>query len=548
MESIIDDYDSINLELEEDSTFEFGIVNTYNLPENCNLIHKKEDDIYFSSRNVLYKLIADNKYGQKKLRERIIGFLPLGSEYPLLALICKTLKCFKLQINNNHLILEKYKGRCDASVLYLGLAEESMAVCVYKTEEVVKYCTIGIEDTNMMLLRKEILSKDVKVKFDSSLYMNCYLLSSEHGYTVFKLNRLNGSLEPSVATVGRLESKLERNHTSEKVVEVEEGLKYKLVKYELEAVKDTKGPRLVKLINNNILCFVRLSKEDLIISFHEINIKGAFKTIKLNTHGLKQTHTDSTRDMQYYRGVFNVLIESEDSRYSVLSFSEEMPTETISYHDPYTQMPTTKELERLIETSEIVITRKLVDYLISNKAKSCCKKILKCVHIPEADAVRILKNDISLLEDFMLYTSSESELKRALKSEMDSITFKKILHKLLEMMERYYNKVSSDMKGNIYEERNAEDEMDVDDSEAVGGVGIGIERIIKMINVMLDAKVVEVEEFDENILEGLQNMVEGCQKEQMDLQSLLSFTNTLLDSKIKANTNPLITSVEISLE
>ncbi|BAM39948.1 conserved hypothetical protein [Theileria orientalis strain Shintoku] len=514
MESIIDDYDSINLELEEDSTFEFGIVNTYNLPENCNLIHKKEDDIYFSSRNVLYKLIADNKYGQKKLRERIIGFLPLGSEYPLLALICKTLKCFKLQINNNHLILEKYKGRCDASVLYLGLAEESMAVCVYKTEEVVKYCTIGIEDTNMMLLRKEILSKDVKVKFDSSLYMNCYLLSSEHGYTVFKLNRLNGSLEPSVATVGRLESKLERNHTSEKVVEVEEGLKYKLVKYELEAVKDTKGPRLVKLINNNILCFVRLSKEDLIISFHEINIKGAFKTIKLNTHGLKQTHTDSTRDMQYYRGVFNVLIESEDSRYSVLSFSEEMPTETISYHDPYTQMPTTKELERLIETSEIVITRKLVDYLISNKAKSCCKKILKCVHIPEADAVRILKNDISLLEDFMLYTRcSESELKRALKSEMDSITFKKILHKLLEMMERYYNK-----------------------------------RIIKMINVMLDAKVVEVEEFDENILEGLQNMVEGCQKEQMDLQSLLSFTNTLLDSKIKANTNPLITSVEISLE
>ncbi|UKK02231.2 hypothetical protein MACK_001587 [Theileria orientalis] len=540
MESIIEDCDSINLELEEDSTFEFGIVNTYNLPEICNHIHKKDEDIYFSSRNVLYKLLGDNKYGQKKLRERIIGFLPLGSDYPLLALICKAVKCFKLQINNNAVILEKYKDRCDASVVYLGLSEENLAVCVYKTEEVIKYCTIGVDDTNMILLRKEVLSNDVNIKFDSSLYLNCYLLLSEHGYTVFKLNRLNCSLEPVIASVSRLESNLGLNHKSEKLVEVQDGLTYTLVKYErLDSVTGYKGPSLMKLINNHILCFVRLDKNDLLVCFHEINTNGTFKTIKLTTHASQQIHTDPKRNtntsstnttsgstkenefrakkvvsMQYSKGVFNVLIESEDSRYSVLSFTEEMPTETISYYDPYTVMPTTEELERLIETSEIVITRKLVDYLISNNIKSCCKKILKCIHIPEVEAVRILKNDISLVEDFMLYTRcSESELKKAFKSEMDSITFKKVLHKLLEMMERYYNK-----------------------------------SIIKMINIMLDAKVVQIEEFDENILEGLQNMVEGCQKEQMDLQSLLSFTNTLLDNKIKVDTNPLITSVEISLD
>ncbi|UKJ90233.2 hypothetical protein MACJ_001164 [Theileria orientalis] len=517
MESIVEDCDSINLELEEDSTF----------------ISQSDNYFYFRNKCKIYEV-------NKKLRERIIGFLPLSSEYPLLALICKTLKCFKLQINNNVVILEKYKERCDASILYLGLTEENLAVCVYKTEEVIKYCTIGVDCTNMILLRKEVLSTDVNIKFDSSLYMNCYLLLSEHGYTVFKLNRLNCSLEPMIASVGRLDSKLGQNHVSEKVVEVHDGLTYTLVKYErLDSVTGYKGPRLMKLINNHILCFVRLNKDDLIIAFHEINTNGEFKTMKVTAHSSQQIHTDLTRDvntsstnttgestkenevratklvsMHYSKGVFNVLIESEDLRYRVLSFTEEMPTETISYYDPYPLMPKTEELERLIETSEILITRKLVDYLIANNIKSCCKKILKCVHIPEVDAVRILKNDMSLLEDFMLYTRcSESELKKAFKSEMDSVTFKKILHKLLEMMQRYYNK-----------------------------------RIIKVINIMLDAKVVRIEEFDQSILESLQNIVEGCQKEQMDLQSLLSFTNTLLDNKVKADTNPLITSVEISLD
>uniref|UniRef100_A0A3B0MPK4 Uncharacterized protein n=1 Tax=Theileria annulata TaxID=5874 RepID=A0A3B0MPK4_THEAN len=537
MESLVTEYDSIDLNLEsEDSTYlsqndkyfciknksqlleanECGIVNSYSLPEQCESIRRSNGEVHFSSRNKLFKLLQSETFGEKKFRERILDFLPLHSKYPLLVLICKKMKQLQLRVKKKVIVLEQYNDRCDSKVIYLDFFYEtnhntsvdisgsrsknieempvknkSAVICVYKTESVVKYCLVGLEGNDMKLLKHDFLTEDIGVRVTKALlsedllaiFNDCFLVLSKDKDSQDYPFSQNIPL-PSLSK------------------------KYTLFFKKCE---------LVRLVNDYIVCTVSILENKLNFNFYELYSETHFHTFTLKLdYNVKHIHS-----MMYDDGMYKILIQSEELKFLVVSFYGELPTETISYYDHYKTFPEPIELEALIDSSEVVITNKLVDYIINNNLRTCAKKILKCIHLPEIGAVKLVKSDISLLDDFLLYTTgSDNEFKRAFKSEIDGGTFKVMLSNLLDKItERELERETKDVK-----------------------------KVIKIINALLDAKVMEQKDFDEEMIKRLQELVDGCQKEHLDLQSLLSYTNTLLDNKFKYNTNQLITTMDISLD
>eukprot|EP00375_Theileria_parva_P002125 XP_764802.1 hypothetical protein [Theileria parva strain Muguga] len=285
----------------------------------------------------------------------------------------------------------------------------AQTVCVYKTSSEVKYCLVEVEDNVIKLLKHDLLTDDLNVTVTKALLSEDILALSSDFFLLFSKDKDTQDYP-----------------FSHNIPQLNVSKKYNLFFKEFD---------FVRLVNDYIVCTVKILENGLNFNFYELYSETHFHnfTLKLD-YTVKHIHS------MMYDGMYKILIQDEELNFLVVSFYGELPTETISYYDHYQTFPEPTELEALIDSSEVVITNKLVDHIISNKLQTCAKKILKCIHLPEQ------------------------------------------------------------------------------------------------------------KDFDEEMIKKLQELVDGCQKEHLDLQSLLSYTNTLLDNKFKHNTNQLITTMDISLD
>lgn len=500
----IEDYDSKFLEVENGSSFlsqtdgrfylvnqlkvteinEYGYLAAYTLPEPCTAVSRSSSHLFFASRKKIYKLLEDGSFSEKKLRKRILGILAFDSDTPLLVSICKDHKLLQISLNESVICLEKYTDRCDASVLYIGKISESIVLCIYKSKQFVKYAVIGLNGADIILVRKDTLSTLPTVQV-------CYTLVGGRLYII---------LHDDVCKILAFEDNL---------------CLFRLLRsFPTDSLPSFRGH--LQLINEHIISCANVTDDSIVLQYFDVYSLVVCKefTVKLDftLNSLHAVHVSS--------GTMKLLSENDQSKFVFINVAvnNDSLASLLNYQGDV-KYDNVQELEKLIESSSTPITRSLVDYIIENKLTSCAKKCLRSIHMPEIESVRLVKSDISLLNDLIQYTrGSEVEMIKALKEEVDHATFGMFLEQLFTML----------------------DAVDVDQAYFN-------RRIIGFINILLDAKLLELEQFEDRWVERLNKLVESCQNECQDLHSLLSFTTALLDNKFKYTVNPLMVSYNISL-
>lgn len=461
------------------------------VPQRCKMASRYGHAVALAVRNRLYHVDKSGSISEKRLKKRLLEVCLVNQNDCLQVLICRDRKAMMVQIGEQTLIIEVYTGKCDCEVLFADFVDRNIFCLVYRNEGIdVKIAFIGIGVGNMILLRKDLFKHARIAKMSRAVgCSNAFLLRCDDTLNILRYDPLYCVL----ALVTHLN--LKREPRGEVMLLDQE--------------------RMLRLYSENGVlragfCSINVA-ENVEVS---IPVGGNAKEI-LAVNGLDKE--------------VGVLLNLDHKKVALIHLKPpSISEEPLLFDNKLNVDRPSDELCELIRTGKVVLNSKLIDHVMENNLHSCAVECLKSIYIPEKEAIRIIVKDTSLLKVLIQHTKGdEHEMIMAIRHHASS-------HKCAEIIDLLF-----DMLDNI--EDFGTDHMHC------------YKRIIAFINLLLDAKIFHLQENNmvkQQWLDRLQALVKHCTAENHNLQSLLSFTNSLLKSrktKQKNDQNALVVSLPISV-
>ncbi|KAK1444793.1 hypothetical protein BgAZ_106990 [Babesia gibsoni] len=457
----------------------------------CRMVSRYEQAVALAARSRLYQVDLSGSISERKLKKRLLQICMVNHNDCLQVLICRDRRAMMVQLGEHSLILEVYNGKCDCDVLLADFVGRSVFCLVYRNEGVdVRIAMIGICNGYMTLLRNDLFRKAKTAKMSRAVGCNdTFLLTCDDTMSILRFDPLYCVL----VLLRQLP------------VNVEPNCEIRLLDQD-RILKVYAKENIVRAV----FCILSYP-ENVEVS---IPVDGKSKEIiAINNLGKE----------------VGVLLKADAKNVSLLQFIPPKHSEELILFDNKLNVDRpTDELCGLICSGKVALNSQLVDYIMDNNLLPCAIECLKSIYIPEREAIRIIARDTKLLRVLIQHTKGdEHEMIMAIRHQMSIEKCAEIIEALLDMLD------------NI--EEFGEHQMHC------------YKRIIGFINLLLDAKSFNLQESNmmkKEWIERLQALVKHCTADNYNLQSLLSFTTSLLKSrksKQKTDQNSLVVSFPISV-
>ncbi|CDR97172.1 hypothetical protein, conserved [Babesia bigemina] len=466
-------------------------VREFEFQYRCRMASTYDKALALAARNRLYLVDQAGAVKELKMSKRLLHVHMMGEQELLHVLICRTRKMLQLQIGERTLSLEVYVGKCDCEILFADFVDEGVFCLTYVNEgKDVKIALVAVRNGHLTLLRNDLFRQAKTGKMTRAIGSDKhFLIGCDGKWSVLKYYRLYCAM----VLVRHLNIALGSTTTlrllgQERVMEVEAADHSMKVVYH----NVVKGERVEKKIPLQSDCSEILTVDGV--------GKRVAVLLRAGESGLVLVH-------------FKPPISS---RVPVLFNNK------LEVHRPE------EELSMLIRTGKVAINTQLVDHIMKNKLESCAIECLRSIYIPEKEAVKIIVENTELLKVLIQHTKGDqNEMIAAIRKQVSEEKCAEIVEKLFYMLDNI--DMFGDHQIHCYK------------------------RIIAFMNILLDAKLFHMQKADKlkpEWVTRLQELVEPCSEENHNLQSLLSFTASLLKSrgkKQKCEKSSLIVSLPISV-
>ncbi|GIX61633.1 RecQ family ATP-dependent DNA helicase [Babesia caballi] len=461
------------------------------LQHKCFLVSTFGKALALAARNRLYVVDEGGVVQERKTKKRFIHIQMINEKDVLQVLICRSRKMLHVQLGDNVLALEAYGGQCDCEVLFGDFVEPNVFCLAYRNEgKDVTIALIAVMSGQVSLIRKDRFREAKNAKMSRALACeNAFLMDCDGELSVLSYD----PLYCSVVLVRRL-----------------------------AVVPESSA--MVRLVDHERLVEVRSSETSLRVVYHTYGTEDrAEATLPLEKDAWEILAVDGAgHDIA-------VLLKGSGNKVVLLQFkSMSAKGECILFDNKVMVQKPKEELSSLIRMGKVTINSQLVDHIMENKLESCAIECLKSIYIPEKEAVRIIVKDTALLKVLIRHTKGDHhEMISAVRQQVSKKKCAELIEMLLHMI----------------------DNIDMFGSEQMHCY----KRIVAFTNILLDAKILKMQEADmlkQEWIDRLKHLVQHCTTENHNLQSLLSFTTSLLKTRgnrNKSDKSSLIVSLPISV-
>ncbi|ORM40138.1 uncharacterized protein BXIN_1153 [Babesia sp. Xinjiang] len=445
-----------------------------NLKHICHVGSRFGHALALAASNSLYYVDTADTVQVKKSKKRILHVHMLSVSDVLQVSICRTRKMLQLVLGGHTLGLESYSGRCNYRIIFASLVYNNVFCLSYVDEGGnVKIALIAIGKDRMTLIRKDCFRQAQNAKMSRALGTENLFLIECDG------ERSVLSYDQSHCSMVLMKQLSLKTEASVRLVDEERILQFVLV------------PRALRIICDGATADDHVE--------YTIPLDGDHCEI-LSVKRLDQA--------------IAVLINVDGKGVVLCRFRLPCSTShSILDNDMLTK--TEEELSTLIRSGKIPINSQLVDHIMANNLESCAVECLKSLYIPEEQAVRIITKDTSLLKELIEHTKGDQqEIMSAIRQHVSKEKCAEIIQQLLDMLDRI--EMFGSQQVHCYK------------------------RIIAFMNILMDAMLFNMHEagaLKDEWIDKLKALVKHCHTESHNLQSLLSFTNSLLKRRVNKEEN-----------
>ncbi|GBE59220.1 GTP binding protein, putative [Babesia ovata] len=466
-------------------------VRKFDFQYRCRMASTYDKALALAARNRLYTVDKAGAVKELKMSKRLLHVHMMGEDELLHVLICRTRKMLQLQIGERTLSLEAYTGKCDCEVIFADFVDTGVFCLAYVNEGTdVKIALVAVRNGRLTLLRNDLFRQAKSAKMTRAIGSNkLFLIGCDGKWSVLTYDRLYCAM-----VLVRHLNIAPGSTTTLRLLGQERVMEFEAADHSMRIVYHgiTDSSRVEKKIPLEAEC-----KE--ILTVNEVGKRVA------------------------------VLLRAGESGLMLIHFKPPISTRvSILFDNKLMVQKPEEELSELIRTGKVTINTQLVDHIMRNKLESCAIECLKSIYIPEKEAVRIIVEDTELLKVLIQHTKGDqNEMIAAIRKQVSEEKCAEIVEKLFYMLDNI--DMFGDQQIHCYK------------------------RIIAFMNILLDAKLFQMQEaqkLNPEWIDKLQQLVQHCTTENHNLLSLLSFTASLLKSrgkKQKTDKSSLIVSLPISV-
>ncbi|EDO07993.1 hypothetical protein BBOV_III004300 [Babesia bovis T2Bo] len=447
------------------------LLSKVDLKHRCLVGYRFDRTLALAASNSLYLIDPSGTLSERKFKKRLIHVHLLDESTLLLVVICRNRKALQVVLGEHDLRLESYKGQCQSDIIFAAFVDDFVFCLAYVHDNSeVKIALIAINDGRPTLIRHQCFRQAKKASMSRAIgSSNAFMLECDGDRSVLRYDYLHKAMV------------LVRH-------------------FKFSPSKEA------------VLC---LMDEDHVVQFMagkaglHVTCDGIFTEAHSEwlmpygeKHGSVLSVTATNREV-------SVLIRAGDTKAVIVQFTlGERPLE-IFVGNKSMLKKSQDELRELIQQGKIPINSELVDHIMRKKMRSCAVECLQSVYIPESQAISLVMKDMSLLSVFIEHTRGDQNgLVKAIRNQLPVEMCGEIIERLLQML---------------------------DDIGSVGTQQLHCyKRVVAFLNIFMDAMLFEMHEaklLKQEWIDRLQGLVKHCNTENHNLQSLLSFTNSLLKKR-----------------
>ncbi|GFE53057.1 glycosyl transferase, putative [Babesia ovis] len=448
-----------------------------NLQHKCVTASRFGGTVALATGNHLYVVDSSGSLYEKKFKKRSLYVYMLNEHDLLRVVICRHRKALQVVLGEHTSTLELYTGQCSFEVIFASMVDTNMFCMVYvNSSKAVRIVLIAILDGHLSLVRNDCFCEAQSAKMFRALRnKNLYLIEYDGKRSILTYDTLHCSMV--------------------------------LVKH-LTFVP-SEGATLMLLDANQVLqCSVDRGSLRLVCS----DLSKKHHSESAISFGGKKAKIISVKS----RGQdISLLLMSDENRVSLVQCR--LPDPCIDIFCDNTQLlkKSEGELTELIRKGTIPINSQLVDHICHKKLKTCAIECLQSSYISETHAVRLVISDMTLLKVLIEHTKGDQHgMVEAIRQQVSTTKCAEMIQQLLEML----------------------DNLDIFATRQLHCY----KRIIALLNILMDAMLFELHEaklLKQEWIDRLQALTQHCKTENHNLQSFLSFTNSLLKRRVGKEEN-----------